>query len=364
MRAYILDRDTLATLGLVGEASTRLTLKRRFWGVDTIELVANWRQAPNLEAGRLLFVPDPSGGDQLVYLVDTLEIDQSGSAANYTMTANGSSIEGLPRLCLPTAGMAYDSQTSVAAETAMKHYVGDNMGPAAAAARIVPGLACAADIARGAVISKDARYQNLVDLLAEIGQAGALGWKTTLATTLGLPSGFTFDVIAGTDRSASVFFDFSFETLASWTELTNLSGSISLALVAGQGLGAARDIVTRPAVEPTGFDRREAFVDARDVTVGDTTLLGRRGDDVLAANAGQFSLEANVSAYGSFRYGVDWFLGDIVTVRNKERGLSYPARIVEVDETVQSSVVPEVVAILGRPFPTSPAGLISTSELA
>jgi hypothetical protein len=366
MRAYVLDRDTLAILGTLEDSVGKLVIKRRLWAPDTFTLTANRRQlyASQLQGDRLLLVPegipgDPSGGDQLVFLVDTFLIEQEGSAANDTITVSGSSVEALPRRVLPAAGQAYDPQTAVAAQTAMTHYVAGNIGASAAASRKITGFACAAGAA-GTTISYAARYQSLVDVLAEIGQAGGIGWKTTLAKTLGIPSGFTFDVVAGTDRSASVFFDFDFDTLSKWSELTSLAGVISQVTVAGQGEGTAREIVTRPVVEPTGWDRREAFVDARDLAVGATTLLQNRGDAVLAANGTDLSLEATAHQAGSFRYGVDWFLGDIVTVRNVERAISYPARIVGVDRTVTvSDAASELVAILGRPFPGTPGSSLT-----
>jgi microcystin-dependent protein len=105
--------------------------------------------------------------------------------------------------------------------------------------------------------------------------------------------------------------------------------------------------------EPSGFDRREAFLDARDVELGETTVLAQRGDAYLAATGTETSLEADVHQYGGFRYREHWNVGDVVTVRNAERALSYPARIVEVTKSFErSAAAPTVTAVLGRPFPT------------
>ena len=96
---------------------------------------------------------------------------------------------------------------------------------------------------------------------------------------------FVFDVVEGVDRQGSVFFDFAFETLERWEELDSVIDAKTVALVAGQGEGTARDIATRwSGTEPTGFDRREAFLDARDVELGETTILDQRGDAFLAAD--------------------------------------------------------------------------------
>ena len=122
-----------------------------------------------------------------------------------------------------------------------------------------------------------------------------------------------------------MFFDFAFETLERWEELDSVIDAKTVALVAGQGEGTARDLVTRwSGTEPTGFDRREAFLDARDVELGETTVLAQRGDAFLAATGAETSLEADVHQYGGFRYREHWDVGDVVTVRNAERGLELP----------------------------------------
>src|SRR5262249_19810879 len=90
-----------------------------------------------------------------------------------------------------------------------------------------------------------------------------------------------------------------------------------------------------------------------DVELGNTDLLEARGDATLAALTDAVALEATVHQFGSFRYREHWDLGDIVLVRNEERGVEYAARVVEVEVTIKDSqAAPTVVATLGRPFPT------------
>src|SRR5574337_238212 len=104
---------------------------------------------------------------------------------------------------------------------------------------------------------------------------------------------------------------------------------------------------------PTGFARREAFIDAWDIAKGSTTELNSRGDAFLAASAVETRLEATLHQYGSFRYGTDWDMGDLVLIRNQERGLSYTARVLEVTkEFSTSAAAPIVTAVIDRPFPT------------
>jgi microcystin-dependent protein len=363
-RAYVLDPATRATLGLVDQSWERLSYTRRYTAMDTFELVINRSRlwASELETGRLLYLPDE--GD-LVFLVEQVESEAEGSTRNEAMTVTGRSLEGIAmaeRLVLPPPGESHDRVTAVPAETAIKHYLRANAADLADAARQLPGLVVAADAARGATVTVAGRYQAVLDLVREIGLLAGLGWEVTYDPG---SDAFVFDVLEGADRSASVFFDFAFQTLERWTELASVLDAKTLAVVAGQGEGADRDVVVRWAgSEPTGFDRREAFLDARDVEAGATTILEQRGDAYLAAAGAETRLEAGVHQYGAFRYREHWDVGDLVLVRNAERATSYTARIVEVEKAFErSAAAPTVTATLGRPFPTL-ASQASTSRTA
>ena len=352
-RAYVLDPVTRATLGLVDQSWERLSYTRRYVAMDTFELVINRTRlwASELAKNRLLYLPDE--GD-LVFLIEQIASVAEGSTRNDEMTVTGRSLEGIAmaeRLVEPPAGEAYDRQTAVAAETAMKHFVRAHAADLALPARQVPGLVVAPDATSGPTVTVNGRYQTVFDLVREIGLLAGIGWEVTYDPAGG---GFVFEVVVGVDRSSSVFFDFAFETLERWEELDSVIDAKTVAVVAGQGEGVDRDIATRwSGPEPTGFDRREAFLDARDVELGETTVLAQRGDAFLAATGAETSLEATVHQYGGFRYREHWDVGDIVTVRNAERAISYAARVVEVEKAfARSAAAPTITATLGRPFPT------------
>ena len=352
-RAYVLDPVTRATLGLVDQSWERLAYTRRYTAMDTFELVIHRSRlwASELATKRLLYLPDE--GD-LVFLIEQIASVAEGSTRNDEMTVSGRSLEGIAmaeRLVEPPVGESHDRQIGVAAETAMKHYLRAHAADLATSARQVPGLVVVTDAVRGPAVTVNGRYQSVLDLVREIGLVAGLGWEITYDPGSG---DFRFDITDGVDRSASVFFDFAFETLERWEELDSVIDAKTVAVVAGQGDGVDRDIATRwSGTEPTGFDRREAFLDARDVEQGEATVLALRGDAYLAATGAETSLEADVHQYGGFRYREHWDVGDVVTVRNAERGLAYSARIVEVEKTFErSAAAPVVKATLGRPFPT------------
>ncbi|CAN5653643.1 hypothetical protein BH23CHL7_BH23CHL7_20310 [soil metagenome] len=344
---YLLD-ETRAVIGRLDPSYTTLSTVRRFWGIDSFSLQIDRRRlyASEIALGRWIFLP--ASGE--LYAVELIDATRAGSGR--AMSVMGRSIEGAAlaeRRVLPPPGEAYDRVVAVSAETAMKHYVAANAGPSADAARQIPGLALAADALRGPTIATQGRYHALADLLSQIGMIGGLGWTTTYDR---VSDTITFDVVEGVDRSASVYLDFAFETLQSWERLDDATDSKTLAIVAGQGEGADRDVVIRwSGSEPTGLARREAFVDARDVDLGNTDLLEQRGDAFLAAAGAERRIEAKMHQHGSFRYGRDFDLGDLVLVRSD--GTSFVSRVVEVTSRWSTSVeTPEITLALDRPFPT------------
>lgn len=355
--AFLVDPNGYELLGVLDESYASVTLSFRLWGVDTFQMRVHRKRlyADSIESGKLIWFPHE---DNALFMIESIMSEQTGSVQNDWMTVSGRSLDGFAteeRRVIPPAGESHDEVNSVPAETAMKHYVNDHCAAGAPAERQIPGLVVAADLGRGDDVTAEYRYHTVTTPLKEIGAVSGLGWLSRMVYNSADPASSTveFEVLEGTDHSADVFFDFEYETLEDWHELERIIDSKTFAIVAGQGEDENRDIVERYSgmSEPEGYDRREAFIDARDVEFGNTNLLEMRGDAFLEASSPERSLEAHVHEYGSFRYREHWDRGDIVLVRNRPRGLQYPARVVEVHKTIGDG--PErVTAVLDRPFPT------------
>lgn len=344
---FLLDPD-YSTVGLLNESFTALEIVEKYQGFDSfrMDMASSALYANEVINGRLLYLP---GEGDALFLIE--QIQENVEEGKDDKIVAGRSIDGfaLSERRVDVTGLDYDYQTSVPAETAMKYYVNAHAGPGAAIERRVPGLVIAPDLGRGIDVSQAARFQTLLFILLDIARVSGLGWQAPYdRDNLEVP----FDIIEGTDRTTSVFFDFDFETLRGWTKLDSIADSKTLAIVAGQGELAARDIVKRySGSEPAGFDRREDFIDARDVELGNTAVLELRGDAFLASRAPERSLEATIQEQGSFQLGVHWFNGDIVTIRNEARGLEYAARVIEVHKKWTVSSTPEIKSVLDRPIP-------------
>lgn len=115
------------------------------------------------------------------------------------------------------------------------------------------------------------------------------------------------------------------------------------ALVAGEGEGTARkrmSITENGNITPAGLARRELYVDARDISSNDGAveeedymlLLVQRGKEKLAGEAIKVSFDCEVEPSMTYKYGVDYQLGDIVTVKNSY-GIIVTPRITAVTES-------------------------------
>lgn len=367
---YIIDPITGDTLGTI-DLPAKLAVKRRYRGFDSIELTVEWARlyANQLRNGRILYAPEVDPDASLGFRIEHVEHVKDASRNQLVVTgrtrdgtAMGERRAWPDPANYPLDTQGYDEQTAVPAETALKHYVDLNAGPSAVASRQLPNFVVAADGATGIDVTVAARYQPVLDISLEIVSPADMGWNVTFDGT-----DDTFDVITPTDRSASVFWDFEFDTLTGWSDEASLVGSKSVAVVAGQGEGIYREVVIRPENEPTGDDRRETFVDARDVPLFSTAVLQQRGDAVLAQTGIQSSVEVEPRQFGSFEYARDWHLGDRVTARNAEleseafdpEAFDWPAfdmapymvsvQIVEVWLTFEGSRVPTVTAVVDKP---------------
>lgn len=163
---------------------------------------------------------------------------------------------------------------------------------------------------------------------------------------------FIFHTWQGTNRSAQqstnphVIFSKDRENVLTQDYVESDSDYKNVAIVAGEGEGTARTYVTVND-EISGFERLETFVDARDlqstyrdennqeVTLTTTEyqeILTERGKNKLTEYQRIITFESEVDLYSNGVYGVDYFLGDKVSVKNDELGIILHTRIISANE--------------------------------
>ena len=155
--------------------------------------------------------------------------------------------------------------------------------------------------------------QNLLSALQQI-QEIAGGDFAMIYTA---PATFTFTWYTGqrgTDRSATVIFSTDTGTIGELIIDQPRVTDFNAVIVAGAGNESARAIVTRPAALPTGSDLREQWIDARN---GQTTTaaLQNTGNVALGlATRGRVTYSAKILQTPAVRYGVEYFIGDLVSL--------------------------------------------------
>lgn len=204
-------------------------------------------------------------------------------------------------------------------------------------------------------------YELLVDILAN----SNVGFKVVLNSD----NKFVLSFYSGVDRSYSnadgntyVVFSPDFENLIDSNYYDSNRGLKNAALVAGEDPNVlGNQTGTRRTYEvsgsETGLDRREMFVDARDIQSEDDDrnkipdaeydkLLKARGEKKLAENGTTTMFDADVDTANMYVYGRDFFLGDLCQLKN-EFGIEYRTRISEIifswNTTDGYSIVPTFV---------------------
>lgn len=163
-----------------------------------------------------------------------------------------------------------------------------------------------------------------------------------------------YDLYEGQDRSVGntagnkpVTFSQDFENLLTVEYIVDTTAFKNWALIGGEGEGLARFFTTYAQDTSTGLARREVFVDAssipRKYQSGDTEqeytaaqyttmLVGQAQTDLKELITTEtFTGEINLT-YSPYKYGVDFWLGDLVTVQDNALGLYSTVRILKATE--------------------------------
>lgn len=147
-----------------------------------------------------------------------------------------------------------------------------------------------------------------------------------------------FNVYTGNDRTTRqtdllpVIFSPNLENLQNTTEFSTIAQSKNVAVVytglIGEGSGTV-EFVYGDGVDPevSGFDRRVMFVDASsqidETTVDVVGTLQELGRQALAPNRAKAYFDGELNQDSTYKYGVDYSIGDLVELRNIDGVISY-----------------------------------------
>lgn len=219
----------------------------------------------------------------------------------------------------------------------------ENLTAPADAKRKVSLLKEGSSVASTDVVQRQLRGEELLTCITEILSSCGLGLRIRKEE-----KALSLDIIKGTDRSEGnpegipeVIFSEEFDNLITSEHIRDYTDHKNVALVAGEGEGAGR--ITGMAGDAGGLSRREIFVDSSastndgQISAGEYSgMLVGEGDAALAETKVSETFQGEVISYSSFTPGKDYFLGDIVTLKNIY-GMSVKVRITDFTENADEN---------------------------
>lgn len=239
--------------------------------------------------------------------------------------------------------------------------------------RNIPYLECAVDEFLGDKISLQKTGDEVYDAITDIASSADLGYNLLFRPK---EQKIIFEVVEGVDRTVQtttaegsevVEFSTDLEDILSSSYYSNNQDEKNVAFVQGEGEGANRVSMVSGNNNLIGFDRKELYVDARDLQSNGTDengnsidltpnqykqVLWNRGNDKLSEHVTTETFEAKIRVLGDvqYKFNKDYFKGDKVTIRDNQLGVMISARITEVEEDFGEEY--NLVLTFGYSYPT------------
>lgn len=271
-----------------------------------------------------------------IMIIENLEIHSDAETGNH-ISVTGRSLESL----LDRRIIWDQTQLSGNLQNGIKKLITDAIiNPAIAIRKIDIFDFVDSDDAYITELTFEAQYtgDTLLTVISEICDTVNIGFKVTLSND----NRFKFQLYNGVDRTYDqainpyVIFSPRFENVINSNYLEGYENFKNVALVAGEDNGGNRKKFIVGDV--SGLERKELYVDARDIQseVGGNQVspavynsqLEQRGKEKLTEHEVIKSFEGQMETTILFRYGKDFYMGDVVQIEN-EYGMNGTARVIE-----------------------------------
>lgn len=224
-------------------------------------------------------------------------------------------------------------------ETGIRQVITENMINPADTARKIEGFLLEDEIGITDTFDVQLSGENIAEWIETTCQTYGIGWDVYINNKK-----YIFKMYKGTDRSYGqkdvlpVVFSDDFDNLLSSSYSYEKAEYKNAALVGGEGEGISQRTTT--IGDAAGLQRYEMYIDGSSVSSNGEIiteeqyykLLQNYGKEQLSAVAYTEKFEGNVEPSGNYVLNKDYFLGDIVQVRN-EYGISATPRIIEIIES-------------------------------
>lgn len=322
MEATILNTD-FNIVGIVDDYQSMIWTERYSQAGD-FEIYGDTSTTIGLYPKMGYFVTIPESKRAMI--IENMEVNETAKDGN-KMVVSGRSLESLLMRRIIWDQTVFGN---VSVQSIIERLLNDNAIVCTGhEERIIPNLIFRAseDTAVTSCEVESAQFtgQTLYEAIQQLCEAFDLGFKIELDNMH-----LKFSLFAGKDRSYSqsdnafVVYSNDFDNVISSVFKNSMAGYSNIALVAGEGEGSDRRKATYTTQdsEPTGLQRYEMFVDARDIssnidggTVSDAdyiAMLQTRGAEKLAEVQEDYTYDAQIDMVNSYQYGKDYDIGDIL----------------------------------------------------
>lgn len=332
MNIIVLDKE-FNKMALIEDASVIWTT--RYYDVGDFELYLGItaEKINLLQIGNYVMRED----DEQVGIIENIKIEYKDDVGEF-LSVTGRFAESL----LERRIVWQQTRLSGTAENGLRNLINTNVINPVIENRKIPIIQLG-DI-KGYTDRLDAQYtgEDLLEINKNVAINTHTGFKFKFNN-----SGFDFELYKGTDRSynqsANTFVVFSdeYDNLLS-SEYEHITSAYkNVALVAGEGEGTARKTVI--VGDGEGLERYEIFVDAKNVSSNDGEIsleeynkaLKEKGEEKLVTITQAFTGEVDLGQ--NYIYKKDFFIGDVVTIENKNWGIYINSRIIEIIESEDES---------------------------
>lgn len=335
LELYVFDMQ-LNRLGVIDDFAS-LNIERHYKKMSRLTMIVEGSKEniSLLQKGRILTKSDDL---QHGYLIQTREyLDENTSQLE--IIAPSLNILLAQRIVLG------QQQFTGNIETVIKSFVQTNAISPADTKRIIPNLVVATNSGINITATEATSNTQLDEYLYTLTNKYDMSWDILINHTTKKFSFTTWQgVNRGTQQSANphVIFSKEFDNVLKQNYVESDGDYKNTAIVAGEGEGVNRVYATVNN-NFSGLERHELFVDARDIqktyrnendqeiTMTATeyqNVLLERGKNKIAEHTRIITFESEVDMYSQFEYGVDYDLGDKVSIVNDDLGIVMHTRVV------------------------------------
>lgn len=319
-----------------------LQFTRRFNAVGEFELhiAINKRYASELQKDRFIIIDNDGTRSGLIISRESYLSDKGIE----TVVVKGKTLGHILDRRL-TITNSYD-RIRGSAEEIMKHYVNNHLVNGTYATgeytkRKIPFFSIAPNQGRGKETPWQTRYESVLTVINNIATFCDIGWLARLDIQ---QKKVVFDVYEGRDLTNKqnqyppVIFSTEFNNVNALNFVDSDEQYKNVGYAAGKG--EEEDQLVLSVGDASGFDRREVFIDA--ASAEDADEVTEIGKQKLAEYRRIQTFEGVVVDTGSFVFEKDWFLGDVITQKDANWGVTMDTRITEVREIFEDDYKIEV----------------------